>query len=150
MPGRAARQIGGGPTVLGVTIERDPHAGPVPDASWKLDAETRQAKGRVQIFNATRPGGLDGWTMDADQYEAVRTLVLEMLEDDADDDGTLLLKHVVAEAQDRFGNGHPLFPKGRLTNYVRYTKTDMEARCEIERIPRSSPQRIALWRPDPD
>jgi len=39
-----------------------------------------------------------------------------------------------------------LFPKGRLTNYVRYTKTDMEARCEIERIPGSSPQRITRWR----
>mgnify|MGYP001828862944 FL=1 len=64
------------------------------------------------------------------------------------DEDTLLLKDVVAEAQDRFGS-HGLFPKGRLTNYVRYTKTDMEARCEIERIPRSSPQPITLWRPDP-
>ena len=55
------------------------------------------------------------------------------------------LQAVVDEAQDRFGN-HELFPKGRLTNYVRYTKTDMEARCEIERIPRSSPQRTTRWR----
>ena len=131
-----------------MAVERDEHAGPVPDAAWELDEATRRDKGRVQIFNATRPGGLDGWTMDVDQYEAVRTLILEMLEDDADDDGTLLLKSVVAEAQDRFGGGHPLFPKGRLTNYVRYTKTDMEARCEIERIPGSSPQRITRWRPD--
>lgn len=38
------------------------------------------------------------------------------------------------------------FPKGRLTNCVRYAKTDMEARCEVERIPRTSPQRITRWR----
>ena len=81
--------------------------------------------------------------MDVDQYEAVREVVLELL--DTSDDGTVLLKHVVTAAQDRYGD-HELFPKGRLTNYVRYTKTDMEARCEIERIPGSGPQRITRWR----
>jgi len=84
--------------------------------------------------------------MDIEQYEAVRDLILDML-NDADED-TLLLKDVVVEAQDRFGS-HELIPRGRLTYYVRYTKTDVEARCEIERIPRSSRQRITLWRPDP-
>ena len=128
-------------------IARDEHAGPVPQAAWDEDAQTRDEKGRVTIFNATRPGGLDGWTMDLDQYEAVRQVILETIEDDGDEDGTVLLKHVVATAQERFGN-HELFPKGRLTNYVRYTKTDMEARCEVERIPGSSPQRICLWRTD--
>jgi hypothetical protein len=100
----------------------------------------------VEIFNATRPGGLDGWTMDAAQYQAVHDLILEVVDDDADDDGTVALQHVVDVVQDRLGDSE-LFPKGRLTNYVRYTKTDMEARCEIERIPRSSPQRITRWRP---
>jgi hypothetical protein len=128
-----------------MAVERDPHAGPVPESAWDADAEARKAKGRVEIFNATRPGGLDGWTMDLAQYEAVRELILELLGEASDDDGTLLLKDVVAAAQDRFGN-HELFPKGRLTNYVRFTKTDMEARCEVERLPRSSPQRICLWR----
>ena len=85
--------------------------------------------------------------MDARQYEAVRGLVLDMLEHEAEDDGTLLLKDVVREAQDRFG-ADPLFPNGRLTNYVRYTKTDMEARCQVERVPGASPQRIMLWRDD--
>ena len=113
-------------------IERDEHAGPVPDTAWEADAASRAEKGRVEIFNATRPGGLDGWTMDEDQYHA-------------DDDGTIKLQTVVEAAQNRYGN-HELFPKGRLTNYVRYTKTDMEARCEVERIPRSSPQRITRWR----
>lgn len=128
-------------------IERDPHAGPVPDAAWELDAETRAEKGRVQVFNATRPGGLDGWTMDAEQYEAVRAVILETIDDEADDDGTVRLQLVVETVQARLGDD-PLFPKGRMTNYTRYTKTDLEARCEVERIPGSSPQRITRWRAD--
>jgi hypothetical protein len=124
---------------------RDPHSGPVPDSAWKRDAETRRTTGRIEIFNATRPGGLDGWTMDADQYQAVHDLILDIIDDDADPDGTIRLQHVVDTIQDRLGASE-LFPNGRLTNYVRYTKTDMEARCEIERIPGSSPQRITRWR----
>ena len=124
---------------------RDPHAGPVPEEAWALDAATRRSTGRVQIFNATRPGGLDGWTMDAAQYQAVHDLILEILDRDARDDGSLALQRVVVEIQDRLW-GDPLFPNGRLTNYVRFVKTDMEARCEIERIPGSSPQRITRWR----
>jgi hypothetical protein len=130
-----------------MAVRRDPHCGPVPDAAWEQDAETRARTGRVEIFNATRPGGLDGWTMDAAQYQAVHDLVLEVLDDDADDDGTVALQDVVEAAQSRFGDDE-LFPNGRLTNYVRYTKTDMEARCEIERLPGSSPQRITRWRED--
>ncbi len=126
-------------------IERDAHAGPVPDSAWAADEIARSEKGRVEVFNATRPGGLDGWTMDQTQYEAVRDHILEMIDDHGDDEGTIALQAVVASAQDRFGDSE-LFPKGRLTNYVRYTKTDMEARCLIERIPRSSPQRITRWR----
>jgi len=127
---------------------RDPHSGPVADEAWQRDAETRRSTGRVEIFNATRPGGLDGWTMDADQYQAVHDLILEIIDDGADPDGTIALQRVVDEIQHRLGHS-VLFPKGRLTNYVRYTKTDMEARCEIERIPGSSPQRITRWRASP-
>ena len=75
-------------------IERDEHAGPVPETAWHADAESRADKGRVEIFNATRPGGLDGWTMDQDQYEAVRELILEMIDDHAADDGTIRLQTV--------------------------------------------------------
>ena len=85
--------------------------------------------------------------MDADQYQAVHDLILEVIDHDADHDGTVALQYVVTVAQERLGDSE-LFPNGRLTNYVRYTKTDMEARCEVERIPRSSPQRITRWRPD--
>ena len=97
------------------------------------------------MFNATRPGGLDDWTMDERQYLLMREHILRMIDEESDPDGTVLLKEVVAAAQDRYGN-HELFPKGRLTNYVRYTKVDLEARCEIERVPGKSPQRIMRWR----
>ncbi len=99
------------------------------------------------MFNAARPGGLDNWTMDERQYELMRSHILGML-DEAGGEETVLLQEVVAAAQDRYGN-HELFPKGRLTNYVRYTKVDLEARCEIERVPGSSPQRIRRRRDDP-
>ena len=109
----------------------------MPDAAWQADAEAR-AQGRVEIFNATRPGGMDGWTMDLRQYELVRSLILELLDAAG---GEVLLEDVVAAAQERLGT-HELFPNGRLTNYVRYTKVDLEARCEVERVPAGSPQRI--------
>ncbi len=131
--------------MTGRAASRDPHSGPVPEEAWARYADTRHRTGRVEVFNATRPGGLDGWTMDAAQYQAVHDLILDIIDDAADPDGTVRLQHVVETIQHRLG-GNELFPKGRLTNYVRYTKTDMEARCEIERIAGSSPQRITRWR----
>ncbi len=131
-------------TIRRVGTARDPHGGPVPESAWAADAQARE-RGRVEVFNATRPGGLDGWTMDLRQYEAVRAVVLEAIDAHAGPDGTVALKDVVAVAQARLGDD-PLFPGGRLTNYVRYTKVDLEARCEVERVPGSSPQRIRRLR----
>ncbi len=125
-------------------LERDPHTGPVPDSAWDADAAARE-RGRVEIFNATRPGGLDRWTMALDQYELMRRHILDMIDDEGDADGTVTLKSVVEAAHDRYST-HPLFPTGRTRNYVTYTKVDLEARCEIERLPRSSPQRICRYR----
>ena len=126
-------------------IRRDKHAGPVPDEAWAADAEAR-LRGRVEIFNADRPGGMDGWTMDERQYELMKAHILEMIDDESDVDGTILLKEVVAAAQDRYST-HELFPKGRVRNYCTFTKVDLEARCIVERLPGSSPQRICRWRP---
>lgn len=119
---------------------RDPHSGPVPESAWAADAAARE-RGRVEVFNATRPGGLDGWTMDAAQYELMREHVLDAVDELAGPDGSALLRDVVTAAQERYG-AHPLFPGGRLRNYCTYTKVDLEARCEVERVPGSSPQRI--------
>lgn len=85
---------------MGQQFERDPHCGPVPEAAWDADAEARQ-RGRVEIFNAVKPDGLDHWTMDAEQYEAMRDHILTMIDTESDKDGTILLKDVVAAAQER-------------------------------------------------
>ena len=123
-----------------MAIERDPHAGPIPAAALEADRAARR-RGRVEILNATRPGGMDGWTMDLRQYELLRELIL----DEVGEDG-VLLKDLVAVAQERLGD-HELFPGGRLRNYVTYAKVDLEARREVERVPRSSPQRVVRRRP---
>jgi len=126
-------------------VERTPYAGPVSPAAWAADDAARR-RGRVAIFNATRPDGLDGgWTMDEQIYELMRAHILAMIDEEADPDGTIALKQVVEEAQRRYSD-HPLFPKGRVRNYCTFTKVDLEARCEIERVARSSPQRIQRWR----
>ena len=124
---------------------QDPNRGPVPDSAWAADAAAR-ARGRVAVFNASRPGGLDGWTMDLQQYELLREHLLDFIAHRAAADGTVLLQDALSAAQDELG-GHPAFPKGRLTNYVRYTKVDLEARGLVERVPGSSPQRIRLAGP---
>ncbi len=126
-------------TPRGGGAARDPHFGPVPEAALHADALAR-ARGRVEILNATRPGGMDGWTMDLRQYELLRE---HLLDEVAAAGGSALLKDLVASAQARFGT-HELFPGGRLRNYVTYTKVDLEARCELERVPGSSPQRVRL------
>ena len=128
-----------------MNLQRTAYAGPVSPVAWAADDAARR-RGRVAIFNATRPDGLDGgWTMDEQIYELMRTHIIAMIEEEADPDGTIALKRVVEEAQLRYGD-HALFPKGRVRNYCTFTKVDLEARCEIERIPRSSPQRIQRWR----
>lgn len=123
----------------------DPHSGPIPESAWHADDLARR-RGRVEIFNATRPGGLDGWTMDLQQYELVRNHILEVLATPTRADATVLLKDVVASTQTELGK-HPAFPNGRLRNYCTYTKVDLEARGLIERIPGSTPQRIRLAGP---
>jgi hypothetical protein len=128
-------------------VSSDPHSGPVPASAWHAD-ELARARGRVEIFNATRPGGLDGWTMDLNQYELVRAHLLHVLSRPTRADGTVLLKDLIASTQDQLG-AHPAFPNRRLRNYCTYTKVDLEARGLVERIPGSSPQRVRLKRPAP-
>lgn len=121
----------------------DPHSGPVPESAWEADRAAR-ARGRVEIFNATRPGGLDGWTMDLEQYELMRAHILDVLTTQAGADGSVRLGVLVDTAQERYG-AHRAFPKGRLRNYCTYTKVDLEARGLVERLP-GSPQRVRLVR----
>ncbi len=120
--------------------EQDAHAGPVPESALRADAATR-GRGRVQMLNASKPGGLDGWTLDLPRYELLRAHILDTIDELADENGTVALPDVIARAQDRYAT-HELFPGGRLRNFVNFTKIDLEARCEVERVPGSSPQRI--------
>lgn len=121
-------------------MERDPHSAPVSDRAWREDCLARE-RGRVQMFNSTRPDGLDGWTIALEQYELLVTVITETIDAFAGEDGSVPLQLLVDEGQRRLGS-HPVFPKGRLSNYVRYTKVDLEARGVVQRIPNSSPQRV--------
>ena len=125
-----------------MSTQPHPYAGPVSHKALAPDAEARR-RGRVMMFNATRPDGMDGWTMDLRQYELMRDHILDMVTNGADADGTILLKEVVFAAQKRYAT-HELFPNGRVRNYCTFTKVDLEARREVERVPGSSPQRLRL------
>ena len=144
-PAQSPRRAGATDAVDHDAVSPDTHSAPVPDSAWDAD-EIARARGRVEIFNATRPGGLDGWTMDLQQYDLVRSHILEVLARPTGPDSTVLLQHLVASTQDHLGS-HPAFPNGRLRNYCTCTKVDLEARGLVERVPGSSPQRVRLARP---
>lgn len=100
------------------------------------------SRGRALILNANKPGYSEAFTIEAEQYTLVRQAILDAIDEVADDAGQALLKDIVASVQAELGH-HPRFPKGRMTNYTRYVKTDMEARGEVARVPKSSPQRVS-------
>lgn len=127
-------------------MERDPDCGAVPGAAWAAGAAAR-ARGRVAVVDAQRPDGRDGgWTMDERIWTLMRTHVLATIDELADAAGTVALKDVVALAQERNAT-HELFPKGRVGDDCTSTEVDLEGRCEVERVPGRSPQRIVRWRP---
>ena len=99
------------------------------------------SRGRALILNANKPGYSEAFTVEQQQYVLVRAALYRALDELADDRGELTLKSATAFVQAALGS-HPRFPKGRMTNYTRYIKTDLEARGELARVPRSSPQRI--------
>ena len=111
----------------------------VPPSARETDEEDRR-RGRVRMLNGALEGGMESWTLPLQQWELVRDVILEVV-DDADPEHGALLKTVVAITQERLEH-HPAFPGGRLTNFVRYVKVDLEGRGMVEVVPRSSPQRI--------
>ena len=98
---------------------------------------------RALILNANKPGYSEAFTIEAEQYTLIRTAIFQAIELFQNENGETLLKDIVKFVQENLGN-HARFPKGRMTNYTRYTKTDLEARGELERIPKSSPQMVRL------
>jgi hypothetical protein len=88
-----------------------------------------------------------GSTMDERIWELMRTHILSTIDELAEEDGTVALGLVVDLAQERYATDE-LFPKGRVRSCCTFTEVDLEARCEVERVPGRSPQRIMRWRPD--
>lgn len=110
-----------------------------------LDVQARVAEawhgGRALILNANKPGYSEAFTFSAEQYALLRATILDAVDALADNNGEVLLKTIQAHVHDTL-SAHAAFPNGRMTNYTRYTKTDLEARGELERVSRSSPQRV--------
>ena len=115
----------------------------VPPSALATDEQDR-LRGRVRMLNGALEGGMESWTLPLEQWELVRKVILEVVED-AEPEGGALLKTIVATAQARLG-GHPAFPGGRLTNITRYVKVDLEGRGLLEVVQGSSPQRVRRGR----
>ena len=89
-----------------------------------------------------RADGYETWTIAEEQYEVLRGFILRTLED-LDDGSGVLLKDLIAIAEVELA-GHPSFPSGRFTNWVRFVKVDLECEAAIERVGAKSPQRVRL------
>ena len=98
--------------------------------------------GRRRLRSAVRPDGYETWTIQLVQYEALRELILRVV-DDLDQGSGVELKTVITAAESEL-SGHPSFPSGRFTNWVRFVKVDLECEGVIERVGRSSPQRLRM------
>ncbi|WP_432497931.1 DUF6958 family protein [Kineococcus gypseus] len=111
----------------------------VPPSAFATDEQDR-LRGRVRMLNGALEGGMEGWTLPVEQWELLREVILDVV-DDADPERGALLKTIVATTQARLGD-HPAFPGGRLTNFARYVKVDLEGRGLLQVVPGSSPQRV--------
>ncbi len=111
----------------------------MPPSAFATDEQDR-LRGRVRMLNGALEGGMEGWTLPVEQWELLREVILDVV-DDADPERGALLKTIVATTQARLGD-HPAFPGGRLTNFARYVKVDLEGRGLLQVVPGSSPQRV--------
>lgn len=89
-----------------------------------------------------RADGYETWTIANEQYDVLRAFILRTLED-VDDGGGVLLKDLIEIAGVELA-GHPQFPSGRFTNWIRFVKVDLECEGVIERTGPTSPQRIRI------
>lgn len=96
--------------------------------------------GRRRLRSAVREDGYETWTIAEEQYEVLRAFILDTL-DDLDDGSGVPLKDLISIAEVELA-GHPSFPSGRFTNWIRFVKVDLECEGVVERVGTSSPQRI--------
>jgi hypothetical protein len=98
--------------------------------------------GRRRLRSAVRPDGYETWTIEVEQYDVLRAFILDTTADLDDGDG-VTLKTLIEVAEVQLA-GHPRFPSGRFTNWIRFVKVDLECEGVIERVGTTSPQRIRL------
>lgn len=82
------------------------------------------------------PAGKAGVNIDKRKYDAVREAILQALQEH----GTLTFSDLTAEVKEMLAG---VFA-GSISWYVTTVKLDLEARGEIAREPKSSPQRLVL------
>ena len=98
--------------------------------------------GRRRLRSAVRADGYETWTIAADQYKALRKLILAGIKELDRGDG-VLLGDLILIAEDEL-TGHPSFTSGKFTNWIRFVKVDLECEGTIERVGTKSPQRVRL------
>jgi hypothetical protein len=98
--------------------------------------------GRRRLRSAARSDGYEMWTIEQAQYDALRELILRAVAD-LDEGRGVQVGALIAVAEAEL-TGHPRFPSGRFTNWVRFVKVDLECEGVLERIGRGSPQRVRL------
>lgn len=98
--------------------------------------------GRRRLRSAVRADGYEVWTIDVKQYEPLRKLILKYVKKLDAGDG-VSLKDLIMIAEDEL-TGHPMFVSGKFTNWIRFVKVDLEVEGLIERVGKTSPQRIRL------
>ncbi len=96
--------------------------------------------GRRRLRSAVRADGYETWTIGADQYDVLGAFILAGVEQLDDGEGALLQELILAAELELAG--HPLFPSGRFTNWIRFVKVDLECEGVIERVGKKSPQRV--------
>ncbi len=96
--------------------------------------------GRRRLRSAVRADGYETWTIGADQYDVLRAFILAGVDQLDDGEGALLQELILAAELEL--SGHPLFPSGRFTNWIRFVKVDLECEGAIERVGKKSPQRV--------
>lgn len=80
------------------------------------------------------PGGKQGTTIDKDKYDVIRDAILVLL----NEHGELAFGDLRAKAEERLGDTFD----GSVSWYVTTVKLDLEARGEVERVPKQRPQRL--------
>lgn len=82
------------------------------------------------------PLGKSGANIDQDKYDTMRQAILDAVQDR----GEISFKELIEDVRRRLTGKFD----GSINWYVTTVKLDLEARAVIERIPRSSPQRLRM------